>query len=75
MQIASPFGGGPDWEGYENIAATIRSMLPLVLASGVATAEAVDIDPLADRLRAATVAKGGVVKFPDLVGTWARKTG
>lgn len=75
MQIASPAGGGPDWEGYENIAATIRSMLPLVLASGVATAEKVGIDTLADRLRTETVANGGVVKFPDLVGAWTRKPG
>lgn len=75
MQISSPVGGGPNWEGYENIAATIRSMLPLVLASGTATAEEVGIDTLADRLRTETVAKDGVVKFPDLVGTWTRRTG
>lgn len=73
MQIASPVGGGRDWEGYENIAATIGSMLPIILASGIATAEEVGIDTLADRLRAETVAKNGVVKYPDLVGAWTRK--
>ncbi len=75
MQISSPVGGGPNWEGYENLAATIGSMLPLILASGVATAEEVGIDTLADRLRAETVARGGVVKFPDLVGAWTRRIG
>ena len=75
MQISSPVGGGPSWEGYENIAATIGNMLPLILASGAATAEEVGLDTLAERLRDETVAMGGVVKFPDLVGAWTRRTG
>ena len=32
-----------------------------------------DIDTLTDRLRAETVAHGGVVKAPDLVSAWSRK--
>jgi hypothetical protein len=73
MRLASQVGGGPDWEGYGYLAATVKSMLPLILESGIATAEEVDIDTLADRLVAATVASGGVVKIPELVSAWTRK--
>jgi SAM-dependent methyltransferase len=73
MQLDSPVGGGPDWEGYDNAASTFRSLLPLVLSSGIATAEEVAIETLAERMRAETVVSGGVVKWPDLVSAWTRK--
>ena len=41
-------------------------------APGVATAEEIQIDTLADRLRAETLAADGVVKAPDLVSAWTR---
>lgn len=72
MELAAGVGGGPDWSGYDYAAATLRSIMPLLLKFGLATAEEVDIDTLADRLRAETVASGGVAKTPDLVGAWAR---
>ncbi|HEX3723119.1 MAG TPA: class I SAM-dependent methyltransferase, partial [Nitrolancea sp.] len=72
MELASAVGGGPDWSGYEYAAATLRSILPLVLKFGLATAEEIDIDTLADRLRAETVASGGVARTPDLIGAWTR---
>lgn len=72
MHLSSPVGGGPDWGGYENAASTLRSMLPLVLKFGVASAEEVDIETLEARLRAETMAHDGIVKLPDLVGAWAR---
>ncbi len=72
MELAAGVGGGPDWAGYEYAAETLRSVLPLVLKFGLATAEEVDIDTFADRLRAETLASGGVVKTPDLVGAWVR---
>jgi hypothetical protein len=72
MELAAGVGGGPDWTGYTYAAETLRSVLPLVLKFGLATAEEVDIDTFADRLRAETLASGGVVKTPDLVGAWVR---
>ena len=49
-------------------------MLPLILKLGIATEEEeVDIDIMAERLRAETLGADGVVKSPDLVGAWARK--
>jgi SAM-dependent methyltransferase len=74
MRLDSDVGEGPDWVGYEVLAETIRSMLPLILAAGLASEEEIDIDTLTDRLRAETVAHSGVVKAPDLVSAWSRKS-
>jgi hypothetical protein len=64
--------GGAEWGGHAYAAATLRSMMPLVERFGVATAAEVEIDTLAERLRAETASSGGVVKSPDLIGAWAR---
>ena len=72
MDLAAGLGGGPDWGGYEYAADTLRSILPALRQFGLATAEEVDIDTLADRLRAETLASGGVVKTPDLIGAWVQ---
>jgi SAM-dependent methyltransferase len=74
MNLCSPVGGGPDWPGYDYAAESLRSMLPLIVTLGIATEEEVEIDTLARRLRAETVAADGVVKAPDLLSAWARKT-
>ena len=74
MSLCSPVGGGPDWPGYDHAAESLRSMLPLILKLGIATEEEVEIATLARRLRAETVAADGVVKAPDLLVSWARKT-
>jgi hypothetical protein len=66
-------GFGPDLTWYTYIADTVRSLLSLIVASGSATADAVDVDTLAERLRAEMLAHGGVAKAPDLVSAWARK--
>ena len=74
MNLCSPVGGGPDWPGYDYAAESVRSMLPLIVKLGIATEGEVEIDTLARRLRAETVAADGVVKAPDLLDAWARKT-
>jgi ubiquinone/menaquinone biosynthesis C-methylase UbiE len=72
MRLDAPLGGGPDWAGYAYIAESIRSILPLMLKFGVATAEEVDIDTLAARFRDEVVRQQGVVMLPTFVGAWAR---
>jgi SAM-dependent methyltransferase len=74
MNLCSPVGGGPDWPGYDYAAESVRSMLPLIVKLGIATEGEVEVDTLARRLRAETVAADGVVKAPDLLGAWARRT-
>jgi hypothetical protein len=63
-------GAGPDSIAPQWLAESVRSMLPLIVRFGVATEEEVDVDSLADRLRAATAAVVG--KGPDLVCAWTR---
>jgi len=72
MRLDSYVGGGPDSIGYAWMAESVRSMLPLIVRFGAATAEEVDVDTLADRLRAEVVAADAVIKAPDLVSAWTR---
>jgi SAM-dependent methyltransferase len=72
MRLDSYVGGGPDSIAYAWMAESVRSMLPLITRFGVATAEEVDVDTLADRLRAEVVAADAVAKSPDLVSAWTR---
>jgi ubiquinone/menaquinone biosynthesis C-methylase UbiE len=65
--------GNPQSQIFEWLAGTVRSLLPMIEKTGVATREEVGIDTLADRLRAATVANGAVAHAPIFVGAWARK--
>jgi hypothetical protein len=66
-------GGGPDFGGYAYLAGVIRSVLPLMERFGIATADEVAIDTLADRLRAEIVGSGGVLPLQMIVGAAARK--
>jgi ubiquinone/menaquinone biosynthesis C-methylase UbiE len=62
--------------GEEAIIRTVeltRSLLPGIVATGVATEEEVDIDTLAERLRADTGAVGRVLFWPTVVGAFATK--
>jgi ubiquinone/menaquinone biosynthesis C-methylase UbiE len=73
MELHAPVGGGPRWGGYEFAAGTLRTLLPLVERFGIATAEDVGVDTLADRLREEMVASDGVGKPPEMVSAWAQK--
>lgn len=73
MFSAGRVEGSPESQIYEWLAQTIRSLLPMIEKMGVATREDVDIDTLADRLRAEVTAKAAVAHSPIFVGAWARK--
>jgi hypothetical protein len=72
LHVAAPMGGGPEWEGYAQAAGVLRSVLPLLLRLAVATADEVAVESVEERLRAETVAGGGVVKMPELASAWVR---
>jgi SAM-dependent methyltransferase len=74
MMLGARIGGGADMPGYEYTAQTVRSLLPMMESLGVATAQEVDIETLADRLRDEVVAGGGVIISPAMIGAWTRKT-
>ena len=50
LDYHAPMGGPEDWPGYEYLAASFRSILPLIEKFGIATAEEIDVDTLANRL-------------------------
>jgi ubiquinone/menaquinone biosynthesis C-methylase UbiE len=66
--------GGIDSPAYECIADAIRSLLPTMVKHGVATADEIELDTLADRLRQEVVSASGVIVLPPLVGAWTRKS-
>lgn len=72
VRIDTPVGGGPDWPGYEFVAATMRSLLPMLVAFGGVDERDVAVDTLADRLRDEIVASDGVQPLPSVYGAWAR---
>jgi SAM-dependent methyltransferase len=57
----------------EVFVSTLRSLLPMAEHFGVVTAAEVEIDTLADRLRAAALAHESTIFSPAVVGTWCRK--
>jgi SAM-dependent methyltransferase len=73
MFLGSPVGAGPDSPIYRHIAETVRSLLPMMEHYGVASAEEVTVDNLADRLRIEMTAAGTVCATPCLIGAWTHK--
>jgi ubiquinone/menaquinone biosynthesis C-methylase UbiE len=60
-------------EAAEMNAGLVRSMLPVILEHGIATADEVDIDTLADRLIAAAGDEELIYVVPRAIAAWARK--
>jgi ubiquinone/menaquinone biosynthesis C-methylase UbiE len=73
MLQAARVEGGPDSPAYAQVAQITRSLLPLMEHTGVATAEQIDIETLAARLRVEAVAHDAVLVYPPLIGAWTRK--
>jgi ubiquinone/menaquinone biosynthesis C-methylase UbiE len=67
--------GGPDSRAYEFLAETVRSLAPRMEELGVATAEEIGVDTLAERVRAEALANDTCFFFPRLVGAYARLPG
>ncbi|HET7503791.1 MAG TPA: class I SAM-dependent methyltransferase [Kofleriaceae bacterium] len=75
LLLTSWVSGGPEASTYEYLAHTIRSLLPAIVKFGIATAEEVDIETLAARLRAEVVAMDGAIVPSMLVGGVGRWPG
>ena len=52
--------------------ATLRSILPMVLAHGQATEAEVDIDTVAERITRELEEAGAILWLPEMAATWAR---
>lgn len=73
LRVETLMGGGPDWLGYEYLAETVRSLLPVLERLTNVNVQEIEIDTLAARLRAEAIEHGAVQLLPLLVGAWARK--
>jgi len=72
MRDETLVGGGPDFGGYRWIADLVRGVSPLMTKLGIAGADRLGVDTLADRLRDDAVASRAVVWTPSFVGAYAR---
>jgi SAM-dependent methyltransferase len=72
LQFNAYMGSGHEFRGYEFAAATVRSLLPIIERSGIATAAEIGIDTLADRLRAEATAADTTFTTVSLIAAWTR---
>lgn len=71
LHFETPMGGPARWPGYEYLANSFRSLVPLIEAYGIATAEEVDIETLAERLQAEVAAAKRPVVLPPHITAYA----
>jgi ubiquinone/menaquinone biosynthesis C-methylase UbiE len=64
--------GPTDPRGPAMLAGVVRSLAPQMVAAGIATAEQLGLDTLAERLAAAVQEAGAVFVPPVLAGAWGR---
>jgi ubiquinone/menaquinone biosynthesis C-methylase UbiE len=74
IEMSVPIQQGPDGALFSILTSVVRSQIPAIVASGVATKAEIDIETLEQRL-IADAPIGGVVGYFNLghVGVWARK--
>ena len=64
LHFEAPMGGPTDWPGYAYLANSFRSLVPLMEAYGIATADEIDIDTLAERIQAEVAASKRPIMLP-----------
>ena len=64
LHFEAPMGGPPDWPGYAYLANSLRSLVPLMEAYEIATAEELDVDTLAERIQAEVAASKRPILLP-----------
>ena len=64
LHFEAPMGGPENWAGYEYLANSFRSLVPLIEAYGIATADEVDVDTLAARIQAEVAAARRPIMLP-----------
>jgi hypothetical protein len=73
MVLRATMGSAAGWAGYNLVADTVRSVLPVLEKFGIATAEQADVGTIAERLRAEVVSTGQPFMQPPFVVAWAYK--
>lgn len=70
MTAATLVACGPATPGYGYMVGVLRSLLPLVERTGIASAMEIDIDTLAIRMQEDAVEHERVMFLPRVVGAW-----
>jgi ubiquinone/menaquinone biosynthesis C-methylase UbiE len=73
MALHAPLGGDAGWTGFEWIAASQHSLLPIFEQYGIVTAEMLEVESLAARSRAEVIGTGFPLILLPVVTAWARK--
>jgi len=73
MVLHAPLGCHPEWAGYEWLAESMRSVLPLMETFGIVTAQELQVETLAERYRAEVIRTGFPFMMLPMVAAWARK--
>ena len=71
LHYEAPMGGSEDWPGYEYLANSFRSLVPLMEAYDIATADEVDVDTLAARVQAEVAAAKRPIMLPPHITAYA----
>ena len=74
LHFEAPMGGPEDWPGYEYLANSFRSLVPLMEAYGIATADEVDVDTLAERIQVEIATSKRPIMLPPHVTAYASLT-
>jgi SAM-dependent methyltransferase len=72
LTLSAKVERGPGAKIYQQLAGITRAVLPLIIRTGVASAEEVDIDSLEARLREEASALDATLVAPPLIGAWTR---
>jgi hypothetical protein len=70
MTAAALIACGPDTTGYEYAVGGLRSLLPFIERTGIASAAEIDVDTLAVRMHEDALMHERVTFLPRLVGAW-----
>lgn len=73
MFLDGVVGLGPDWTGYDYLAECLLSVMPLLERFGIATAQEVDVDTYAERVRDEVASQHSYVVLPLMVGAWIHR--
>ncbi|MDE0040469.1 MAG: class I SAM-dependent methyltransferase [Candidatus Poribacteria bacterium] len=72
LRYTAPMGAAEAWGGYQFVANSFRSILPLMESYGIVTAEEVDIETLPQRIRDEVVSSKRPILLPPHVTAWTQ---
>lgn len=72
LLLTGRLGFGPNTPAYNQVAEIVRTLLPMMERTGIATADEIDIDTLENRLCEEAVANQATLVAPPFIGAWTR---